>query len=576
MYTDFFGLREKPFALSPDPRYLFLSGSHREALAHLLYGIEEGEGFIAITGEVGTGKTTLCRTLIERLGTETEVAFLFNPIGSGLELLQAIAREFGLDAENATRAELNDRLNRFLLEKKSRGQRVLLIVDEAQDLSAETLEEIRLLSNLETSSSKLIQILLLGQPELARKLDSSELRQLRQRIGVRWNLGSLSPRETRDYVRHRLRVAGVSSRHVFSDGALRLVHRRTQGVPRLINVLCDRSLLAAFAAEKGAVTPSVVRRAAREVPDAQPQLLQPVSVLLGLSGGFLAAGVIAWAVVDLGESTSPFVAQTAQPRLPAVSSPPPLLRAVQPAPPSVEALAMTEGAALASPAEPEPGLVGLPVASLGSVLLVRNEDRARLQAVNSALEFYGLVPFRSAPASLGTSLAQLSQRGLTVLEMPEANLSTLGNLNHPALLELVADDGSVRLATLGRLHPEGVLLYGPMESRPVRVSFEELAKHWNGRAWVIWQSFEPIPSVMVRGERGSGVAWLQTALAELGYYQGEMSGSFDDPTFEGVRAFQVNHAIEADGAVGPRTQMLLYDLLERYPIPRLSERSTSG
>ncbi len=576
MYTDFFGLREKPFALSPDPRYLFLSGSHREALAHLLYGIEEGEGFIAITGEVGTGKTTLCRTLIERLGSETEVAFLFNPIGSGLELLQAIAREFGLDAKNATRAELNDRLNRFLLEKKSRGQRVLLIVDEAQDLSAETLEEIRLLSNLETSSSKLIQILLLGQPELARKLDSSELRQLRQRIGVRWNLGSLSSRETRDYVRHRLRVAGVSSRHVFSDSALRLVHRRTQGVPRLINVLCDRSLLAAFAAEKGTVTPSVVRRAAREVPDTQPRVLQPVSVLMGLSGGFLVAGVAAWVVVEFGEPAGSSVAENVQPPLPAVSSPPPALAGISPAPLDVEAPGGAEEPAEVSPPEPPAEPLEPPGVALGNVLLVRDEGRARLQAVNSALEFYGLVPFRSAPASLGRSLAQLSQRGLTVLEMQESNLSTLGNLNHPALLELVAGDGSVRLATLGRLHPEGVSLYGPMESRPVRVSFEELGEYWNGRAWVIWQSFEPIPSVMVRGERGSGVAWLQTALAELGYYQGETSGSFDEPTFEGVRAFQVNHAIEADGAVGPRTQMLLYDLLDRYPIPRLSERSTSG
>ncbi|MED5261335.1 MAG: AAA family ATPase [Myxococcota bacterium] len=576
MYTDFFGLREKPFALSPDPRYLFLSGSHREALAHLLYGIEEGEGFIAITGEVGTGKTTLCRTLIERLGSETEVAFLFNPIGSGLELLQAIAREFGLDAENATRAELNDRLNRFLLEKKSRGQRVLLIVDEAQDLSAETLEEIRLLSNLETSSSKLIQILLLGQPELARKLDSSELRQLRQRIGVRWNLGSLSSRETRDYVRHRLRVAGVSSRHVFSDSALRLVHRRTQGVPRLINVLCDRSLLAAFAAEKGTVTPSVVRRAAREVPDTQPRVLQPVSVLLGLSGGFLVAGVAAWVVFEFGEPAGSSVAENVHPPLPAVSSPPPALAGISPAPLDLESPGGAEEPAEVSPPEPPAEPLEPPGVALGNVLLVRDEGRARLQAVNSALEFYGLVPFRSAPASLGRSLAQLSQRGLTVLEMQESNLSTLGNLNHPALLELVAGDGSVRLATLGRLHPEGVSLYGPMESRPVRVSFEELGEYWNGRAWVIWQSFEPIPSVMVRGERGSGVAWLQTALAELGYYQGETSGSFDEPTFEGVRAFQVNHAIEADGAVGPRTQMLLYDLLDRYPIPRLSERSTSG
>jgi len=212
MYTAFYGLREKPFMLSPNPRYLYLSESHREALAHLLYGIEQGEGFIAITGEVGTGKTTLCRTLLERMGPATDVAFLFNPSRSGMELLQTIAQEFDLPVDDLTRRELHDQLNRFLLARKGEGRRVLLIVDEAQNLSHGTLEQIRLLSNLETSSEKLIQILLLGQPELDTKLDSHRLRQLRQRISVRWMLKPLSPKDTRRYVLHRLQVAAGMSR----------------------------------------------------------------------------------------------------------------------------------------------------------------------------------------------------------------------------------------------------------------------------------------------------------------------------------------------------------------------------
>jgi general secretion pathway protein A len=265
MYTAHYGLREKPFSLTPDPRYLFLSSSHREALAHVLYGVEQGEGFIAVTGEVGTGKTTLCRTLLERLGPETEVAFVFDPLLTPDELLRAVCAEYGLEISERSPAELSDGLNKFLLDANRKGRRVVLVVDEAQNLPVATLEQIRLLSNLETSTAKLIQILLFGQPELDEMLESAELRQLRQRITVRYRLGALARGEAREYVRHRVRVAAGCERDLFTAGALREIERRGRGIPRLVNLLADRALLAGYAEGTARVDRPQVDRAAREI-----------------------------------------------------------------------------------------------------------------------------------------------------------------------------------------------------------------------------------------------------------------------------------------------------------------------
>ncbi len=599
MYTAFYGLREKPFALVPDPRYLFLATSHREALAHLLYGIDQSEGFIAVTGEVGTGKTTICRTLLERLGAETEVAFLFNPSCSGVELLQDISAEFGLKAAGLSRSELGAQLNRFLLQRKQEKRRVLLIIDEAQNLSESTLEQVRLLSNLETSSQKLIQILLLGQPELDRKLDSPELRQLRQRISVRWGLHPLSAKETRAYVRHRLRVAAGAERDLFTDGALREIHRRTRGIPRLVNVLCDRVLLAGYVARVPRISAAVVKQAAREIPDAHRRPLfsrraprvkkatQSAVKSLG-AGAIFGAGIVLGLAVAAGlvvgstdlvrerlqplllSSTAEEVDVAASRETPVSSRPPAAtvaiesqeLRLVEPEKVQEMSEAVDEGLAVGD--------------FLGAILDAEDEDLTRRDAVNAIADAFGLEELASAPMTDDVAVAWLAERGLASVALHDADFETLRALDHPALMRVRALDAESRLVALLGLDGDLASIHGVIGVGPLWVPIDELMQQWDGEAWVVWNDFESVRPVLAFGEQGHSVSWLQEALSQLGYYDGAVSGLFDHATREGLQAFQRGHALEADGMAGPLTRMALYGSLEQYLVPQLSDAGEEG
>lgn len=265
VYLEYYGLTESPFDITPNPRFLFFSAKHREAFNHLLYGIRERKGFVQLTGEVGSGKTTICRALLEQLGPNYSTALILNPVLNPDQLMKAIAMEFGLEVKGLDRLETVAVLNQFLLEQAEKGREVVLIIDEAQDLTNELLEQVRLLSNLETDDCKLLQIVLMGQPELRHRLNDHRLRQLRQRITVRYHLTPLSRTEMSQYIQHRLQISGSKGLPSFTGWALWRVHRYSKGIPRLVNALCDKSLLAGYVQQKDRIDYRTVGLAINEL-----------------------------------------------------------------------------------------------------------------------------------------------------------------------------------------------------------------------------------------------------------------------------------------------------------------------
>jgi general secretion pathway protein A len=265
VYLDYYNLTEPPFDITPNPRFLFYSAKHREAYNHLLYGLRERKGFVQLTGEVGAGKTTLCRALMEQLDERYSTALILNPVMSPDELMKAVAIEFGLPVNGLDRLDTLAVINQFLLQQVEIGKEAVLLIDEAQDLTEELLEQVRLLSNLETDNRKLLQIVLLGQPELRDRLNSPRLRQLRQRITVRYHLAPLTRNEVNQYVQHRLHVSGGNGTPYFTKAAMWRVYRYTQGIPRLVNALCDKALLGGFVAQSERINYGLVNRAVREL-----------------------------------------------------------------------------------------------------------------------------------------------------------------------------------------------------------------------------------------------------------------------------------------------------------------------
>ena len=565
MYSQYFGFSELPFTIAPNPRYLYLSEQHREALASLLYGINSNGGFVLLTGDVGTGKTTVCRCLLEQLPEHAEVAFILNPKYSITELLEAICDELKISYQHSAHRIKGyiDALNAHLLESHARGINTVLIIDEAQNLSFDVLEQIRLLTNLETSSQKLLQIILIGQPELLATLARPELRQLNQRITARYHLKALSREELSAYVGHRLAVGGRAA-PLFTRAALRRLHRLTGGVPRMVNIICDRALLGAYVERCNRVDWWVLNRAAREIlgqaerrPSRWRWALLPLLLMGLLLAGFLLPG---------GRELLALMRPV----------PPPLVQSdsqAQPPPLAVEAIAEPEPEPLAEPPAEivEAQVVATPPA-LANPADWQWPDATDLAATEvlayqSLFRRWGL-DFDPRRAPVVCRFARLHRLGCL---QQVANLDELLKLNLPAVINLhnrggqsfhaalVALDGSAASATLE--------LAGELQ----RVDLDELRLAMQGSQLLLWR-MPPGYREPIRPEASSPVVpWLEARLAQL---QGRAAAlqpgqHYDEPLQLQVLAFQHHYQLVTDAVIGPQTLIQLSALTEP-DVPLLS------
>ncbi|HEY0748715.1 MAG TPA: AAA family ATPase [Steroidobacteraceae bacterium] len=545
MYTSFFGLTEKPFAITPDPRYLYLSERHAEALAHLLYGINESGGFIQLTGEVGTGKTTVVRTLLSRVPQHADVAVILNPRVTPVEFLLTICEELGLAIAEADRdsvKQLVDALNRRLLSAHAEGRRIIVLVDEAQNLSIDTLEQVRLLTNLETPTQKLLQIILIGQPELRELLDRTDLRQLAQRITGRYHLKPLSREETKGYVRHRLRVAGATE-EIFTPGALVELHRLSLGIPRVINVACDRALLGAYTQETKRISASLVRRAAGEV---YGRKIMPVWLgwILGSLGAAALAGTLFLGWQYLRHQN--IVLSASRPAKIAVSAP------AAPPPPSPQA-------------PPAPKL-----ASVNALLAANEANTTDAAAFRRLLSLWG-----TALSDDRDPCGQAAKAGLACLEQ-RGSWTQVRTLNRPAILTLTDDRGQRHRVVLSGLDDTTATLN--LGEHNERVSLDDLSQDWFGEFTVVWKPKTLRTRLLSLGMQGDEVRWLRRSLNALGggASDPEHADVYDQELAIAVQNFQREHRLNVDGIAGVQTQVVLDTALADPSSPLLLSAALRG
>ncbi|MEW6290583.1 MAG: AAA family ATPase [Thermodesulfobacteriota bacterium] len=568
MYQEHFGFTAPPFSIAPDPHCLYMSERHKEALAHLFYGMRVDGGFVMLTGEVGTGKTTICRCLLEQVPENTDIAFIFNPKLTVEELLATICDEFGIHhqkEQNSIKFYV-DHINSFLLHSHANDRKAVLIIDEAQNLSTDVLEQIRLLTNLETNKRKLLQIILLGQPELIHMLEQPGLRQLAQRITARYHLTPLSESEVGSYIDHRLAINGARKK-IFPQSTIKTLFKLTNGTPRLLNIICDRSLLGAYVQDQDEVDIATIKKAAREVfgetADRPAQRVKKSGMLMAglmlLLGGSVLAAVYLTQRPDTLSGQGPMtrLVENTQPGKDAAQRAAESLPSPQPAQEAPQAEDIT--AVPRQSAAPEDGALAEEIdaaaantPALALSPLTRPEGvpppSNMVMAHQALLASWGIT---QVPADLASAHAIAESHNLRYLDQ-EGSFNGLLALNSPAILSLY-DNGERFYATIISFDGQSVELAFGTEHK--RVSIEDFKAHWNGEYSLLWEKPEGYVTAIKPENHAAEVEWLdkKLALIQKRPVSARKPVLYDDVLISQVKQFQFERNLVPDGIVGPLT-----------------------
>ena len=599
MYLEFYGFYEKPFNLTPDAHFLYPSKHHRDALVHLMFGIENRKGFILLTGEVGAGKTTLCRSLVNQIKDDTEVALVLNSFLNELELLKTINEDLGIQTVGKTKKELIDELNEFLLKCRAKDRNVVIIIDEAQNMAMPVLEEVRMLSNLETEKEKLVQIVLVGQPELRKTLDKQELRQLNQRITVRYHLKALQQNDIANYIQHRLRVAGSTGDILFTAGAIKSIHRNSGGVPRLINAICDHCLLVGFTRNTRTINSSIVRKAISELYLKQKVMKTEstvsrrwkTGVAIGVAAAFiLGIGLAAKFAIDNGKFNlrvggkpkTPGALETAISREETVKAPAVSGKSSIPGP-----ISQQGPADFAGPSHPSLMLAALDTQKAGLLgKLLKSEPKEeekqeslppKSMVVEDLLRVWN-IPRNDIAKVLNavgdnfdpdTDLIHIYENARIGCVQTICDLDFLLEMNSPAIIELntPGSNGSEYVLLLAVEGEQATLFTSQLK---ITAGLKKLAEMFTGRAVFVSDNTFVNPLVLHKDSGvGLEVRKLQELLKKYDIYDGNMNGWYSDDVKKAVLKFQKKYQLPMTGIVDIKTKLKLYFLQPDTNRPRL-------